>query len=694
MKKILIASAASLCVLLAVAQNKLDRSVKPKPGPAPIITIKDPAIFTLANGVTILVVEDHKLPKVNASLLIDAGPISEGSKKGTLALLSGMLNEGTVTMDKEKFDAAVDQMGANVNLSSSGGGVNALTRYFPAAFNLFADALQHPAFEAASFDKIKTRTLTGLKANEKNAKAVSARVVNALSYGTTNPMGEFQTEETTNAITLDDVKTAYKKYVTPSRSYLTFVGDITPETAKELATKALGNWKGATLTLPVIPTVSNVPTTEIDITDVPNAVQSEITVTNLVNLQMSDPDYFAVKLANAILGGSFDARLNMNLREKHGFTYGSSSAIAGSRYQTMFKAGASVRNEKTDSAVAEILNELGRIRNEKVTAEELQNAKSIYNGSFAFGMEDPANIGAYASNILINNLPKDFYRTYLQKINAVSIDDIQRVAQKYFSQANIRVIAVGKSQQIKPGLVKLGYPVKEYDKYAAPVTQPAIMATTTAIAKPAEIITNYIKAIGGADELNKVSSINITGEMSVQGMTMQVTRKSMAPNMELTDVKMGGQTAMRQNFNGTTGYQMQMGNKKDMDADDIAERKDKKSIFPQLFYNSGYTLENAGTEKVDGKDAYKLKVTAPSGKSHSESYDVASGFLVKTETAAKMNGQDVTQTMQYSNYKKVGNIMFPFTTTLSIQTPMGAQDITTDVKDIKLNEGVTADDFK
>lgn len=694
MKKIFFSSAASICMLLGVAQTKLDRSIRPKPGPAPIITIKDPVVFMLTNGMTVLVVENHRLPKITATLNIDAGPIIEGSKAGVLSLMGEMLEEGTTTIPKEKFDASIDQMGADVHLNPAGGSVGALTRYFDKSLTLFADALQHPAFPQASFDKLKTMTLTNLKQGEKDAKNISARVINALSYGANTAMGEYQTEETTKSITLDDVKDAYKKYITPSRSYLTIVGDITPAAAKTLATKLFGNWKGTTLKLPVVPEVTNVPKTEINIIDVPYAVQSEITVTNLVDLPLNSPDIYAVKLANVILGGTANARLFMNLREKHGFTYGSYSSIGSGRFQSMFKATASVRNEKTDSAVTEILNELQKIRTEKVSDEELASAKSLYNGSYAFDMENPSSAGTDARNILINNLPKDYYRTYLQKINAVTPEDIQRVANKYFNQANTRVIAVGKSEQIKPGLAKLGFPIKEYDRYAKPVTESAMMSTPTATLKPAEIIANYIKAIGGADELNKVTSINTAGEMSMQGMTMQVSRKEMMPNMESMDVKMGTQSVMHRTFNGTTGYQMQMGNKKEMDADEIGDSKDQKSIFPQLFYNSGYTLENAGTEKVYGKNAYKIKVTSPSGKSHTESYDVASGFLVKSEMSTKMAGQDATQTLQYGNYKKVGNIMVPFSTTITAQTPMGQQEFTIDTKEIKLNEGVTADDFK
>ena len=392
MKKIIIAATSLLFVTATMAQS-LDRSVRPKPGPAPVISFKDPVMYKLANGITVLVVENHKLPKVSATYSIDAGPITEGDKAGTLDIMGAMLEEGTTKMTKAQFDEAVDQMGADVNLSASGGSVGALTRYFDKAFTLMTEALKGPAFTQESFDKIKSQTLTDLKSNEKSAKAISANVVSALVYGLDHPNGEFTTSTTVNNITLADVKASYAKYITPSRGYLTFVGDITPAQAKALAEKTLSTWKGASLSLPQLKTVSNPDKTEVDVVDVPNAVQGEITVTNLVTLPMSSPDYFPVLLTNQILGGGGDARLFMNLREHHGFTYGSYSRISAGRFQTTFGATASVRNDKVDSAVAEILHEIDTIRTKKVSADELANAKAIYNGSFALGLENPARTG-------------------------------------------------------------------------------------------------------------------------------------------------------------------------------------------------------------------------------------------------------------------------------------------------------------
>jgi predicted Zn-dependent peptidase len=213
MKKIIIVALSLVLFQQGFAQTKVDRSKKPTAGPAPIISINDPVVFTLANGMTILVVENHKLPKVTASISIDAGPIMEGKKAGLLDLMGQMLGEGTTSMPKDQFDEAVDLIGANVNLSAGGGFASSLTRYFEKAFNLMADGIKNPAFPESSFGKLKTMTITGLKANEKSTAAISARVNQALSYGKQTAMGEFTTEETVKALTIEDIKDAYKNYI-------------------------------------------------------------------------------------------------------------------------------------------------------------------------------------------------------------------------------------------------------------------------------------------------------------------------------------------------------------------------------------------------------------------------------------------------------------------------------------------------
>jgi hypothetical protein len=269
--------------------------------------------------------------------------------------------------------------------------------------------------------------------------------------------------------------------------------------------------------------------------------------------------------------------------------------------------------------------------------------------------------------------------------------DIQRVAQKYFNYNNTRVIVVGKAETVKPGLAKLGYEVKAFDKYAKPVTAKAAAAVNLSAD---EIIGKYITAVGGADELNKVNSIVYTGTMSMQGATMNVTEKKMMPNLDMMNIEMNGQSVMHQAFNGETGYQMQMGNKQDLSEDELTEYKENKGIVPQLFYKqNGFKLEVTGVEKVGDKDAYKVKVTSPSGKTSTEYYDVATSYLLREEKTINAGGQELTQTIDNNNYSKEGNIVLPHSVTISVQAPQGNQDFTIEIKEVKFNEGVTADDF-
>jgi len=692
MKKIFIIAAISL-LAQGISAQTINRSQKPKPGPAPVITIGDPVIYKLANGITVLVVENHKLPKISASYSIDAGPITEGTKAGVVGLMGSMLNEGTTAKTKAQFDEAVDQLGADVAANASGGSASALTRYFPQAFALMAESIRKPAFPEASFEKIKSQTITGLKSNEKNAKAISSRVVNALAYGKNHPNGEFETEASINGLTLADVKNAYAKYITPSRGYLTFVGDIKPGMAKALAEKAFGDWKGAKLTLPTLAKVSNPAKTEVDVINVSNAVQSEITVVNLIDLPMSNPDYFPLLLANQILGGGSESRLFMNLREKHGFTYGAYSSTSAGRFQSKFSANAAVRNEKVDSAVVEFLKEINTIRTAKVSAEELQNAKNLYNGSFALGLENPARIAGFASSILINNLPKDFYRTYLQKLNAVTADDILRVAKKYYHHDNTRVVIVGKTEAFIPGLKKAGFAVNQFDSYAMPVT--AAATTSTATTKGAkDVIASYIAAIGGEAAIKKITSLQQNGEMDMQGNKLTVTMKNMAPNANSMEISMMGQTAMKQVFNGTTGYATQMGQKKELTGDDLTDKKEEKGLVSQLYYaTDGWKVESAGTAKVGTADAYKLEITSPSGKKKTEYYDVKTGLLLKDEKTVTKGTVEISQSTEYADYKKVGDLLFPHSLTQSVQTPQGSQEFAIIIKEIKVNPPLKAEEF-
>ena len=698
MKKLIIVALSVVLLQHGFAQIKIDRSKKPSAGPAPVISIKDPVVFTLANGMTILVVENHKLPKVTASINIDAGPILEGKKAGLVELMGQMLGEGTTSMPKDKFDEEVDLIGAEVRLAAGGGYVSSLTRYFEKAFSLLADGIKNPAFPEASFGKLKSMTITGLKSNEKSTAAISGRVNQALSYGKQTAMGEFTTEESVKGLTIEDVKEAYKDFITPSRSYLTFVGDISPDAAKDMATKAFGNWTGKKLTLPAIPLVENPKKTEIDFVDVPTAVQGELSIGNLIYNPMGNKNYHALLIANQILGGGAESKLFMNLREKHGFTYGSYSSIGSGRFQSQFTASAAVRTDKVDSATAEIFREILNMRDGKITQEELDNAKAKYNGSFALGMEDPARTATYASNILINNLPKDFYRTFLQKINSVSLNDLKTVAQAYFNESNSRIVIVGNGSIIIPKLMRLGYPIKKYDRYADPVVEKPIEKKVNETNKnsnsisASEIVESYLKAIGGKEAVKKINTISSVIGLDMMGRTFEGVEKKMNPNLQITEIKMGAMTVMKSVFDGKAGFQQQGPQKKDLTAKETKEALDEKGVIPQLYYitNNEYKTDYLGMGKVENDDTYRLKVVMPSGRTSIQEYAITTGLLLKEETTSVQEDANIPMTIEYKNYMKFGTLLLPTEVTRNV----GGQEIPLKYKDIKLNEGVTEADFK
>ena len=303
----------------------------------------------------------------------------------------------------------------------------------------------------------------------------------------------------------------FRSRFAPNNAYIVVVGDINTKTVKKQINKYFSKWQKADLQdLPSPELPANVLTTEIDFVDMPNAVQSNISVTNNVNLKQNESDYFAALMANNILGGGGEGYLFKNLREDKGYTYGAYSSLGASRYGvSRFNASAKVRNVVTDSAVVEFLKEIKRIRTEPVEVQTLDNAKAKYVGRFVMALERPQTIANYALNVRRNNLPADFYSNYLENINNVSVEDVQRVANKYFSVDNSRIVVVGKGSDVIENLEKVGLPIKYYDKYATPTDKPVFSKPLPEGLTASDVIKNYVKVIGGEHYLNIKASARI-----------------------------------------------------------------------------------------------------------------------------------------------------------------------------------------
>src|SRR5690606_5626743 len=232
---------------------------------------------------------------------------------------------------KDAFNEEVDFLGADINFATNGAYASSLSKYANRVLELMADGALNPVFTQEEFDKEKAKMIDGLKAMEKSVPAVAGRVGNALAFGKSHPYGEYLSEETINNVTLDDVKAHYAKYFAPGKAYLVVIGDVKPKETRKMVEKLFGDWQASTAPAYSYSDPQNVQYTQINFVDMPNAVQSEIALVNTTKLEMKDPDYFPVILANQVLGGDFNSYLNMNLREAHGWTYGARSSLGASR---------------------------------------------------------------------------------------------------------------------------------------------------------------------------------------------------------------------------------------------------------------------------------------------------------------------------------------------------------------------------
>ena len=670
---------------------QVDRSQQPQPGPAPVIQLGEPERFTLKNGLSVLIVENNKLPRASVSLTLDNPPIAEGEMAGVSAMTAALLGKGSKKIDKDSFNEEVDFMGASINFGSQSASASSLSRYFNRVLELMSEAALNPNFTQEEFDKERDIILDGIKSSEKSVTSAARRVENLLAYGKNHPYGEYVSKESVEKISLADVKAFYKRYFLPNNAYLIIVGDVDAQGLKEQVKKLFGKWKKKDFPNINIPEVNNVSSTQIDFVNMPNAVQTEVSVQNTVSLRKKDADYFPLLIANGILGGGGEARLFLNLREDKGYTYGSYSRIGNNKYtNSRFRASASVRNAVVDSAVVELLYEINRMKNEMVSDEELSRAKAKYVGSFVRAVERPSTVASYALEIETEDLPDDFYTTYLESVNSVTKEDIQRVAQKYFLVDQARVVVTGKASEVLDNLEKVQFngnvvPVNYYDKYGNVIDRPASFELPDGVSAQT-ILANYIDAIGGLDALNAIQTLEVSYNANFMGNALEATSINTADEQKQI-IKMGGNVLATVIVNASGAKVEQMGNNMDLPPEMAADMQAAIGIVPELKMMENENVTVTGTEEVDGQNAYALEMKGQSTTTTTY-YAVESGLKLKQTTVTEMMGQTQTQETTYGNYKSFGSLLIPTTTTV----PLGPQTVDATIGDVKINgETVSAE---
>ncbi|MDB4334768.1 insulinase family protein [bacterium] len=670
-----------LCLLISLSSTaQLDRSTAPKAGTATKIEIGEYKKFELKNGLKVILVENHKHPIVSYSISLDIDPVYEGEFAGYTSATGKLLRSGTTTRKKSELDKQIDFIGATLYTGSKSVYAKSLKKHSTTLLDLMSDVLYNPTFPEEELEKIKNQNLTGLKADKEDPDAISGNISTTLLYGKNTAYGEILTENTVENITIEKCKEYYDTYFRPNVAYLVIVGDITLKEAKKQAKKYFAAWESKEVPAHPFSIDNNDKGARYAMGNKDAAPQTVISVTYPINLKPGAQDILIAKVANQVLGGgSFSARLLKNLREDKAWTYGAYSSISADEFSGKFKASSKVRTAVTDSAFVEITKEMMTMRTELVDAEDLQLVKNSMAGSFGRSLEDASTIARFALNIDKYNLPTDYYDTYLERLEAITPEDVQKAAIKYITPEKAIYLAVGDVATIEPMMENIaqGKDVVQYDFYGDVVKKSDIPAGLTA----EKVIENYLTAIGGEEKLSAIKDLTVNASTTMQGMTLSIVSRHMAPNRMLIETSMNGNVLSSQSFDGENGKVKTPMGEQILKGEMLEAMKYQSYIFPELTYATlRYKLELVGVEKLEDKKAYKVNVTNPVGKISTEYFCTKTGLKLKTVSSTP---QGNTTTL-IKEYKEVEGIMYP----LEVNQSMGPQMIDVKVSSVKINTGI------
>ncbi len=461
----------SLILLASVAvsaQQAPDRSHPPEPGPPP--TLKLPAIQKrqLSNHLPVWIVELHEVPVAQVNLVVLSGSSNDPAGKfGIASLTAAMLDRGAGSRSALEIADAVDFLGADLG-AASGVDSSAVRLHVPVArladaLPIMADVALRPTFPTDELERLRRQRLTSLLQARDDPPTIASLTFSRVLYGPTHRYGTATagSAETIKSLTPADLRTFYQGTFRPDNAAMIVVGDVTTDKVMTLLEPAFGGWKaqGAALPPTKLPSVEEPAKRELYLVDKPDAAQSQIRI-GWVGVPRSTPDYFPIQVLNTILGGSFSSRLNMNLREKHGYAYGAGSSFDMRASAGPFVSSAGVQTDKTAEALKEFFVELDAIQ-KTVPADELTRAKNYVALRFPEAFETTGDISRRLEDMLVYHLPDDYFAKYVGNIQAVTAADVQRVAQKYIQPSRFAVVVVGDLKKIEPGIRALNLgPVK------------------------------------------------------------------------------------------------------------------------------------------------------------------------------------------------------------------------------------------
>jgi zinc protease len=461
------AACAAIAMLLmpGAAMAAIDRSKKPEPGPAPAAAFPDYVTRELPNGLKVFVITDDRRPSVSFRLLIKGGSSLDGEKTGLSSFVAGLLNRGTEKRNAMQFATESDSIGARVEAAAGTDSISvsasALTKYSDTVLDLMIDAVLRPVFPEDQFALEKKKALSAIAAEKQEPDRLADKLAGSTIFGAKHPYGSYRTENSVNAITRDDLITYHRAWFAPNNATLAVVGDVDPEKILARVAEVFGVWEKKEVPKIQVPAPQPVKGLSVHLVDRPTSVQSNILVLR-DGPPRNTPDVPLLNVMNATLGGGFSGRLFQNLREKRGWTYGAYSAFSMQKFGGHFLASAETRNEVTAPAVSEIIAEIKRLQEEPVPSPELDLQRQYNVGNYLLSLENAGRTAQRVQEIELYALEPDFYKHYARRMAETTSAQVQEMAKKYLSVEDLVVVVVGKADEIRDELKKIGKLI-EYD---------------------------------------------------------------------------------------------------------------------------------------------------------------------------------------------------------------------------------------
>ena len=476
-----------------------------------------------------------------------------------------------------------------------------------------------------------------------------------LVYGPEHPYGEIETEETVGNVTREKCLETYNTYFKSNYAIMAVVGDVNKDSVMKLVDKYFGAWTKGTLPAPTFTSPQRLDKVHVAFVDRPSSVQSVIRVAQVVELPRISPDVLPAQVMNTVLGGGM-FRLFINLREKHAYTYGANSSLSPDELIGNFTASTSTKNAVTDSALTQLFYELNRIRDEKVDSTELQMAKNYLSGSFVRGLEHANTVAEDAIAIERYRLPKDYYKTYLKRLDAVTAEDVQAAAKKYLDPATMLIAVVGSASDVKDKLAKFG-PIDMYDEDGNLV---AVKAPPIITLSADEIFAKSIEKSPGKAKYKAMKDKTVEMSGKVQNMDVKLKIVQKAPNKIYAETEMVGMFKQKQGFDGKHGWAVSPQATRDLTGDQLEEIKFESTFdFYGKYKALGFKAEVTGIKNIKGKDCYEVSFSNGSGKSMRQYFEVEDFLKYRDVKSMSSPNGPVEQTTDYLDYKDFGGYLAP-----------------------------------